>query len=423
MPCSSIDFNDLRPIIPELIQLEPECFGRAAQLSDRVIGESYQWQTYLNALGLQGFIQWLCDQDSTITIDQSRCSIFQLGYANAIGAVCNLRIGEFTLCLIAIDNSLDEIVTIPRAAIDLSELAAHFYVVIEVQEEQGQMMIRGHGRYDQLASYRQLVNLSADERWNYSFPLFLFDAEPCHLLINLRFLTAAAIPLPVAIAPPVTQPKLNTILSRLRTESRLWQIVSWETGAVLLQTPELLNTLYQWQQSPEKPVSLWIRITEIFTLVTQPAIDTAQWLQGVWQGGDSARLFTAGGLAFRSADRFRIAIEELRYQGMDIPAELRPMFQTIECDGNLLQLCTATWASAPHQWTLLLILRDQMGYTLPDGLKLRVADLTGTLQAEEDALDTELLYIRTDVRQGNKLVATIVSPTGEVLPLTPYSFH
>ncbi len=431
MPCSSIDFNDLRLVTPELIELEPECFERAAQLSDRVIGESYQWQTYLNALGLQGFVQWLGDQDSSIVIDQSHCSIFQPQYANAIEAVCNLRIGEFTLCLMAVENVLDEIITIPRAAIDLPDFAAHFYVVVEVQEEQGQVMIRGYSRYDQLVSYRQLVNLSADNRWNYSFPLFLFDTDLNHLLLNLHFLTAATMPLPVAIAqvtppasPVISRSELNTVLSHLHTpEPRLWQILSWEKGAALLQNPELLNALYQWQQSPEKPASLHIRITEVFTLATQQAINTAQWLRDeLWY---SSRMIAAGAPEFRSADRFRIAIEELRYQGMDIPAELCPMFQTIECEGNLLQLCAASWASvtSPPDWTLLLILRNQIGTALPDGLKLRVADLTGSLQEEEDALDTELLYVKADARQGSKLAATIVSPTGQVLPLTPYSFN
>ena len=50
-----------------------------------------------------------------------------------------------------------------------------------------------------------------------------------------------------------------------------------------------------------------------------------------------------------------------------------------------------------------------------------MADLLGTSQ-EEEALDTELLYVRAYANQGTNLVATIISPTGEGLPLNPYSF-
>ncbi|EKV00022.1 Protein of unknown function (DUF1822) [Leptolyngbya sp. PCC 7375] len=436
MPCSSIDFNDLRLVAPEVIDLEPDYFNRAVHVSDQVLGESCQWQTYLNALGLQGFIQWIAEQESSIVVNQENCSLLQPEYAGAIAAVCNLRIGGFKLCLLAAENLLNETISIPAAAIDLPEFSAHFYIVTEVQEEQKQVVVRGYGRYDQLVSYRHLINLSADKRWNYTFPLFLFDTEPNHLLFNVRLLDPTAMTLsgvhPKSPLPTITQIDLNTILSQPHSSQQcLWQLLPWAKGASLLQRPELLRMLHQWQQSPEKPTSLRIHITEIFTLLTQQAINTAQWLSAEFDElsqslGWFSNQVLAAAPEFRSADRFKVAIDELRYQGMEMPSELRPMFQTVECDGDLLQLCAATWAPvtpapSPH-WTLLLILRNQMGDSLPDGLKLRVADLTGTLSEEEEALDTEFVYVRVNATQNTKLVATIVSPTGQILPAESYSF-
>nr|MBX2863860.1 hypothetical protein [Leptolyngbyaceae cyanobacterium MAG.088] len=165
------------------------------------------------------------------------------------------------------------------------------------------------------------------------------------------------------------------------------------------------------------------------TLLTQQTINTAQWmcteLDQLSQrlGWYSRQMLGAGTPEFRCNDRFTIAIDELRYQGMAIPEQLQPVFKTIECEGALLQIFAATWAAATPTWSLLLILRNQVGGFLPDGLRLRVADLTGSVKEEQDALNTELLYVRTEARQGTKLVATIVSPAGHVLPLDPYGFE
>lgn len=438
MPSLSIDFNDFRLLHPEVIELELECFAQAAQMSNQGLNERYQWQSYVNALALLGFTQWLREQDAALVVDIENCSLFQPQYATVIEAVCNLRVGEFRLCLVASENLLDGVVSIPRAVLDIPDFAAHFYIALEVQEEQGHVIIRGHGRYDQLARYRQLVNLSADDRWRYEFPLSLLDPEPNHLLFNLNLLEPNAIPLPRAIShsstTSVTQTELETVLAHLEsTEHSLWQVLSWEKGVSLLQSPELLDLLYQWQRSTDRSSSLHIRISQVFTLLTQRAINTAQWLQGeldeLAQSLDwfSSQQLTTTAFEFRSVDKFRAAIEDLRDQGMDIPSEPNPMCQDIEWGGKLLRLCAMTWqlnATAPDpQWTLLLILGTQMGPPLPDGLKFCVANLTGSLVEEKSNLDAELLYARADAWQGQKLVATIVSPEGQVLTLPPYSFE
>lgn len=438
MPFLSIDFNDFRLLHPEVIELELECFAQAAQISNRGLNERYQWQSYINALALLGFTQWLREHDAALVVDKESCSLFQPQYATVIEAVCNLRVGKFRLCLVASEHLLDEVVSIPGAVLDVPEFAAHFYVALEVQEEQGHVIIRGHSRYDQLARYQQLANVSADDRWRYELPSSLLDPEPNHLLFNLNLLEPTAIPLPKAIAHPsptsITQTELETILIHLQsTEHSLWQVLPWEKGVSLLQSPELLDLLHQWQRSTDRPASLRIRISQVFALVTQRAVNAAKWLQGEldelaqslgWY--PSEQLKTAA-FEFRSVDQFRTAIQELRYQGMDIPSEPNPICQDIDWGEVPLRLCATTWASdatAPDpQWTLLLILGTQMGGPLPNGLKFCIADLTGLLVEETSDLDSKLLYARANAQQSQKLVATIVSPEGQALTLCPYSFE
>ena len=437
MMLSSPYETDLRLLQPEFILLESERFEQATQLSDPIVGEARQWQTYLNALALLGFTQWVREQSGEIEINQAHCSLLQPHYANVLETVCNLKVAEFKLCLVATEHLLDEVVTVPKAAIDLPEFAAHFYVLIEVQEEQGQALVRGYGRYDQLVTHRQTVDLQADQDWNYLFPLDLFDTEPNHLLLHLQTLNPTAIALPTvtpAAASSLTQTELNDLLTRLQSpDQNLWRSLTWEQGSLLLQSPELLELLYQWRRSPESSSSLRIRITEVFTLLTQQAINATQWLRDELDevaqalGLFSPQMLTSAAFEFRSVDKFKAAIEDLRYQGMDIPPQLKPMYQDIEWEGELFRLCAATWrlvtSSTAPQWALLLILGTQMGSPLPDGLKLCIGDLTHTLCEEESELDTEVLYARVEARQGEKIVATIVSPEGQALTLSPYIFE
>ena len=120
---------------PETILLEESHIERARQLTRKIPNESRRWQSYLNALALFAFEEWLLERAPELTIESDNCTIFQAQYANAIEAVCNLKIGEFKLCLVAMGSLTDRTIAFPRAAIDLPEFSAHFYVVVEVIEE------------------------------------------------------------------------------------------------------------------------------------------------------------------------------------------------------------------------------------------------------------------------------------------------
>ncbi|NEQ05788.1 MAG: DUF1822 family protein [Moorea sp. SIO4E2] len=441
MTSYSVNSTDLRLVQPECIWLESEQFEQAVQMSNQVISEARQWQTYLNGLGLLSFTQWLEEKLSNILISHNCCSLRQPKYANVIEAVCNLIVGEFKICLLTSESLIDEVVTVPIAAIDLPEFAAHFYVVIEVQEELETAIIRGFIRYDELVNYRQVCNLHPEVDWNYSLPLSLFDPEPNHLLFYLRFLDSAAIDLPVTSPNSLPRLSLNqpdletleTLLDRLQyPEQTLWQTLTWEQGLTILQSPELLDLLYQWQLTSHRTKSLSIRITEVFTILTQKAINTQEWLEGkLDELAQGLGLFipetiTANSSVFRSIDKFDNVINELRYQGMDIPPEPGRSYQDIDLGEIALRLCAVTWPIdspiPPPKWSLLLILGTQLGTPLPDGFKLQVSNLRSIIHEPVSALDDPFLFARVEGRSDEKFVVTIIPPDSSAQTLSPYAF-
>ena len=187
--------NDL---LLEAVELEPEHFQQAAQISNQIIDESDKWQTYLNSLSLAGFEQWLKERKPELQVNKNKCSILQPQYAREINAVCNLQVEELTVCLIHIDALHEGFVNLPKAAVDLPEFVAHFYVLIAVLEEQGEVRIDGFLTYDRLSNYRQSANLQTSENKSYQLPLSLFKSQASQLLLYLSFVAPSAIPLPVS---------------------------------------------------------------------------------------------------------------------------------------------------------------------------------------------------------------------------------
>ncbi|NJO80550.1 MAG: DUF1822 family protein [Cyanobacteria bacterium RM1_2_2] len=215
-----------RLLPPETIWLEPEQIEQAQAMSECTAPEAHQWQSYLNALALLSFEQWLSERLPEYSIERLEKSI---------ESVCYIEVNGFKFCLIAVEQVLDETVQIHRAVVE-PEQAAHFYVVQEVSEEQELVMIRGFLRFDELIHYR---NHYLDQMQNdsYPLPLSLLDAEPNHLLFYCRALqpTAFALraePFPSPISPLPTE---GFLVALTQTTTKLTQWLqdtvdeSWQT--------------------------------------------------------------------------------------------------------------------------------------------------------------------------------------------------
>lgn len=235
-----LNSTDIRLLLPESIWLESEHFEEAKKISDRANHEADNWQTYLNALALLGFEEWL----STRINQQSIKRDSNISY---------LKVGEFKLCLIATENILDEEVNLAVDFIDKPELAAHFYVLLEVLEEQEEVIIRGFLRDDELVNYKTRVKLQPRDGF-YRLPLAEFDPEPNHLIFYSRFLEPTAIVLPVVTE---TKAEENLVVHLQETTTKLSQ---WLQG-VIDESWQAIDTLL----SPEANLAFSTRSVEVAT--------------------------------------------------------------------------------------------------------------------------------------------------------------
>ncbi len=192
-------FSDLEPLPPDAIALRPEQIDDALALSQRSLQTENQWQIYLTALALNGFEQWLRDRASDLIAQRTQCSILSPAVTDATTAACNLQVNGFRLCIIGSESVFDGSIAIPAAAIDSPDCVAHFYVPVEVYEEQAHVRLCGFLRYDQLQQQRATA-LELAEDGTYRLPLGWFEPDLNRLLLHLSCLEPSAIALP-AITP------------------------------------------------------------------------------------------------------------------------------------------------------------------------------------------------------------------------------
>lgn len=239
--------NRRRNFSPKVVWLESESFEEARVISEKFFnqfGEINQWKIYLNALARLGFEKYLKERNPNIKINQDSA-------AHPIDDVCYLNIGEFRLCLIIVDNLIDDFITVPEEVITSPKRVAHFYVLLEILEEEEQLNIHGFLRYDQLLKYCQSINLDAKSNSYYQLPLSWFDPEVNNLLLYSRFLSPTAIPLPsvAEVNNTATQnlTQATSISSKARVNLTNWWLEIFEEG--WQSTKNVLKTLdnnYVW---------------------------------------------------------------------------------------------------------------------------------------------------------------------------------
>lgn len=430
----------------QTIDLSPESINQAIELSANISNEQQQWRTYLNFLALAAFEEWLSSRDSELKLNQEHCTILKPELANVIDAVANLQIGEFKLCLITTSGFTDEEVTLPRAVVDLPEFVPHFYVILEVQEEQETAVVHSFLSYEQLVNLRSTVNLEADEDWTYQLPLTWFEANPARLLLFLRCLESTAISLPTISTNHTAQFAINRseLIAKIpqlqSPESQLWQFLTWEQGAIVLTNQELLVWLYQLQRGEisleSNPRSLQQHLSDILQLFTQPTVNVGRWLLNEldefsqelsWVLLPSIALASPIREIRSPVQEFESIAKQLRHNGVEIPTSARGAFRDLQLTEIPLRLYAVTWSmledSLP-EWTLLLILGAAPGTGLPPGLRLRVSDQSSVLveQTLDDRTRESYLFASVIGSWDEKFVVTVGLETGIEQTLPPFSF-
>lgn len=445
LPMSYLDFDDLST---SAIILSDEDIDRAAELSGRINYPLKEWQVYLHCLALSTFEKWLDERAEYLNLNLEQCTILKPAFANFIHAVANVQVGDFRVCLIATGSLSDEIITLPRAIVDLPEFIPHFYVVVEVWEEEKTANISAFLSYSELLEVldTNLDNKNIQSDWHYQLPISSFNPNPDKLLLYLRCLEASAIPLPGI--PPTRAAILSTLQNQLvellpqlqSSELELSDILTWEQAAAVFTNPDLLKWIYHLQNqelTSQNTFSIDRGLRDLIKLITEPAVNAGRWL---WDELDEF----AQGLAwvllpsFASAtalrpmrspeEEFEVITTQLRQKGLEIPIQSRGAYQDILLAGIPLRMYAVTWhllgESEQREWSLLLILGAPALASLPANIKLRVSDQTGILDELGLNAESEDVYIFTRV-VGNwdeKFLVSVSLMGGVEVTLPPFAF-
>ena len=413
-----LDFDSLSP---PGISLSPAQVDRAIELSRNLADGSRQWQTYLNALALLGFETWVSRRDSSLLINADNCSVQQPKYTSFIDGVFNLEVGEFKVCLVTNGVLVDEVITIDRAVIDLPEYTAHFYVLVNVVEEQQEVNIDRFITYNELIQHQENTNLTADADWTYEFPSAWFNRETDDLLLYLRCLEPTAITLP-STNPLNTdiQSSLESLLPQLQSTQSLQEVLTWEQAAEVFRNPNLLTWLYELKTTNTSPANaienLRSSLNESVSNITQTVINVKAWLSDeldrvaqnlAWTLLPAPALATTGLRDLEvvnresPAEEFASIITQLRNSGEDIPVDARGACQDFNLATYALRLFAVTWEISETEdvpeWSLLLVLGANTNSYLPQGLKLQVCEGETILDEKVVAEDTNDSYIYTQV--------------------------
>ncbi len=440
---------DFESFSPGGIELSVAQIDQAVALSDRIISER-QWQTYLNSLALFGFETWLEERDSSLTLNSANCSVKQPSYANYIDGVFNLTIGEYKICLLTNGVTIDEFIRVDRALIDLPEYIAHFYILVNVVEEQAEVKIDRCIRYQDLIEQQQTNNLTPDTAWAYEIPLPWFNLEVDDLLLSLRCLQPSSIPVSERVtATDNIQTELAPLLSQLQSrETALSEILTWSQAAIIFSNPDLLNWLDQLQTNQPSLTDSLAALRDVLSSrmieVTQTAINVKSWLSNqldelgqnlAWTILPTPEFATSGLRDLQVTNRespteeLGTIITHLRNSEEEIPPRAVGAYQDFIVDSYALRLFAVTWTlteteSVP-EWSLLIILGAQPNNYLPQGLKLELKEGDTVLDQKIIIEDTNNSYIYTQVigEFDEQFTVNIILADGETYTFPNFVFQ
>lgn len=442
---------DFAPVTEAEITLTEEQIAQAVQISQSIINPQQQWQTYLNALALFGFTDWLGERDSNLNVNSNNCSLAQAHYASYIDGVFNLEVGEFRVCLLTDGVAMDELITFPRAILELPQYTAHLYVLVNVIEERAEIAIDSFITYTDLQVRIQESNLAADADWTYEVPLTWFNSSSDDLLLYLRCLDSQSITLPQASSENDSDSAQELIdkanlLQDPKTE--LSSVLTWKQGQQLLGNPELLNWLYQLQ-SGNLSLSVAIanlqdRLTSTVREVSQAVINARSWLNRelddlaqnlAWNVLPAPAFATSAFRDIQVTNRespvaeFEAVLAQLRASGEEIPVDAGGVYRDLTIGNYALRLFAITWEEAEPEdvpeWNLLVVLGARVGSYLPANLKLEIKLETEVLDEQIVETDTEdtYLYSRVIGEMSEQFTVNITLATGETISLPKFAFQ
>ncbi|MBW4598648.1 MAG: DUF1822 family protein [Calothrix sp. FI2-JRJ7] len=424
----SLDFCSLGD---DSTELAPEQIQRAAQLSLGISTPEQSWQVYLNALGTIGFEQWMVERAPDLQVDVSKSTIWQPAYSNILAAACNVQVGAFKVCVITA-SKVGDLQSIPFAVVDVPKLAAHFYVLMHIEEELQQANVFGFMSYPQLQSYKQQVLLQVEEDFTYSLPNEILNFDVDALLLNLRCLDIRAINLPIESSIATTQTDTSTALqqklTRLPSELRKHpsQFLTVDEAKTLFSNPHLIDWLYACTRAEvvtDVPKSQSI----------QPFINVGRWLLNqidtVAEELGWMLMPTLASSALRRSEDFQPIREALEKQKIYIPSNAQGASRDLNSECAALRLYAIIWelneVSDNPEWMLLIVVRSISSSLVPQTLRLEIRDKTQQLfdQTLEGDSSKEILFARLLGDSNDRFWVTVTADDTSVFEIEPFGLE
>lgn len=411
---------DVLPV--DSVALSTEQMIQAAQFAQAVgfNGESdRQWRTYLLSLALSGFTTWLGDRSPALGADLSRLDRegLQQGLRSSSHAdvITHLQIGGFRVCLVAMGSLIDETVALPISVLREADSAAHFYVLVEVLEEQQQARIHGYFRHDQwqvMQADDSSQSVVVDEELGQcSVPLTQFVADGDRLLLDLRVLSPAAIPLPQGAQVEVEPENVSEI--------------SATTSSAAIATVDRLLDQLQAVANRALNAATWVhdQLDEVaadlsWSLTPELVTGTTGLRSGAIANGD-----------FVTEAAIANVFQDLQSSGQEMPMSVRGAYRDLRWGKAGVRLHALVWdmpdAESEPEWTLLLVLSALPNHTLPSGLTLIVRDEQDILAERGvwDEDDDSSLYAQVIGSQQEMFWVTIDFGNGAIATLPPFAFQ
>ena len=408
-----------------VIDLQPSWIERALNIGKTSHNSQRQFNLYLQALSLFAFESWLSGREPNLLVNLAEASIFKPEISNIVDAVCNVQVGDFRVCLIPTLDARETEVFISRYVIDIPEFTAHFYVLVEIDEDIEICSIKGFINYNDLSQYYSNYPLERD--WNYAVPSRLFDSQIEKLLVNLQCLEADAITLPVTDSNYNLinlQTELQQILPEIKSQP-LWKKLTWSQARVVVTNPHLRNWLYESLSYNNAQFNVYLK--DLFKLLTQQVINLRDWIQTqvadieselTWQMLPATVMSPT--LRDSNIDNTAVQLDNILTQisnqlNLNIPSNAGRAYQEFALE-TPLRLYAVTWliSEAEKTWGLLLILGSTPNNIPPYGVKLRISDRNNIIQEQELTSDSDGAYICTYLEAGanDQLLVTITSPDG-----------
>lgn len=426
----------------------------AAQLSAANFGDDRPWQIYLEGLMIFAFQMWLAERSPSVVVDVNSATSLYPPAAQFIEAATHLRAGPFIVCLLPSTTVVDDWIEIPRPVVDLATYAAHFYVLVEVWEEEALARIAGFMPYSKLIELQNAEQLAVLPHWRYAVPRSQFDTNRDRLLLYLEGLESVAIPLPPASSsPPIAQQSAiaeDRWTSLVQPGQPLWSVLSWEEGRVLLECPDSLERLYNLQQGESRALE---RLSSSLNRVSHEvrsrtvkavrgAINAAAWLRNSLDeaaaelNGTLLPVLTPVAPALRSPltgtditpeRELQGILAQVQHADVVLPEYVHSAYWDCDLEEIPLRLYVSIWPLNPNdrvpEWSLLAVIGRRERGSLPLGLQLSIADdtqLLGEQRCEE--VGEAFLYTCAIASWGEQLSINLQTASGARTSLPPFAF-